>query len=113
MKVSDLTNVDGWQCISADAADGPISAGYTSDLLSDVMANAPDDSVLITIQAHLNTVAVAALADVRAIIICHARRIPDDMIAAAQREGIMLLRTEANQFDTTVKLHRLLAGEHG
>ncbi len=112
IKVSDLTNVDGWECISAGTANAPISAAYTSDLLSDVMANAPEDSVLITLQAHLNTVAVAALADVRAIIICHARPIPDDMIAAAQREGILLLRTKANQFDTTVKCYRLLTGDY-
>ena len=108
MKVRDLITVEGWECISMAAAGKAVTAGYTSDLLSDVMANAPADSVLITMQAHLNTVAVAALAEVRAIVICHARRIPDDMITAARREDILLMRTAANQFETTVKVHQLL-----
>ncbi len=108
MHASDLVKVPDWECITAEFNDGPLSAGYTSDLLSDVMAHAPAGSALITLQAHLNTVAVAALAEVRVIIICHARPIPDDMQAAARREGILLLRTPENQFDTSVKLHKLL-----
>ena len=36
-----------------------IHGGYTSDLLSDVMGNAAEGNVLITIQGHKNTVAVA------------------------------------------------------
>ncbi len=108
MQVGDLTNVEGWECISGEFQNAPLTSGYTSDLLSDVMAHAPADAALITLQAHVNTVAVAALAEVRAIIICHARPVPEDMIAAARREGILLLRTRANQFETTVALHRLL-----
>ncbi|AFG38431.1 hypothetical protein [Spirochaeta africana] len=73
-------------------------AGFTSDLLSDVMGNCPEDAVLITIQAHTNTVAVATLAGVLAIVICSSRPVPDEMIAAAREEGIALFRTERNQF---------------
>ncbi len=112
MNCRDLTEVEGWDCISEKYNDAPVRAGYTSDLLSDVIANAPEDSALITLQAHLNTVAVAGLAGVRAIIVCHGRGIPEDMIVAAQREGILLLRTAANQFETTVKLYRLLNDTH-
>ena len=43
--------------------------GYTSDLLSCVMAGAKNNYLWITLQAHLNIVAVAALLDVAAIII--------------------------------------------
>ena len=38
--------------------------GYTSDLLSCVMAGAKNNYLWITLQAHLNIVAVAALLDV-------------------------------------------------
>lgn len=90
---------------AADARDG-----YTSDLLSDVMAHAPADSVLITIQAHLNTVAVATLAGIRAILLAQGRPAPEDMRAAARREGIALLRSPENQFVLSHRLHRLLFG---
>ena len=85
-----------------------VRAVYTSDLLSDVMGNADDEAVLVTIQAHKNTVAVATLKDSPAIIICNDRAIPDDMIAAVQAEGISLFGTRDNQFTVSGKLYALL-----
>jgi len=101
MKVKDLAVALGMKIIQPAGSDEEISAGYTSDLLSDVMANAGDESALITIQAHVNTVAVAALTGVSAIIICNDRPIPDDMVTAAERENIAILQTEKNQFATS------------
>ena len=43
------------------------SSAYVGDLLSDVMGHAGDDSVLITVQNHLNTIAVCTLAGIRVI----------------------------------------------
>ena len=85
----------------------PITAAYTSDMLSDVMAHAPEDSVLITIQNHINTIAVSTLAGVRAIMICHSRPIPDDMKAVAAREGVALISTPLPQFEASVALAAL------
>ncbi len=45
------------------------TAGYTSDLLSCVMANAAHQGIWVTLQAHTNIVAVAALLDLCAVII--------------------------------------------
>jgi hypothetical protein len=45
------------------------SGGYTSDLLSCVMAGAKSNYLWITLQAHLNIVAVAALLEVAAVIV--------------------------------------------
>jgi hypothetical protein len=88
-----------------------VSAAYTSDLLSDVMGNADDEAVLITIQAHKNTVAVATLKDSPAIIICNDRPIPDDMIDAVKTEGISLFVTCENQFTVSGKLFALLKND--
>lgn len=85
-----------------------ILAGFTSDLLSDVMGNAPEDSVLITIQAHKNTIACASLAGITAVILCSNRKVPEDMIEAAKDEGIAIFITEDNQFETSYKVHGLL-----
>lgn len=82
--------------------------GYTSDLLSDVMANAEEGSVLITIQAHKNTVAVASLAGCGAIIICNDREIPEDMVAAAAAEEIPIYGCEASQYQISARVHGLL-----
>ena len=63
---------------------GDVSGGYTSDLLSDVMAHAEEGSILITIQAHKNTVAVAVLKDLAAILVCSNRPVDEDMLEAAR-----------------------------
>ena len=54
MKVSDLKTKLNYEEVCAGDSDADIRSGYTSDLLSDVMGNALDDSVLVTIQAHKN-----------------------------------------------------------
>jgi predicted transcriptional regulator len=90
--------------------DAEVTCGYTSDLLSDVMANADDGCALITIQAHLNTVAVSALAGVSAVVICGNHSISGDMEEAARREGVALLQTEHNQFTASYLVYCRLFG---
>ena len=88
--------------------DTPLTGAYTSDLLSDVMANAKDGGALITIQAHKNTVAVATLVNISCLIICNNRPLPDDMIEAAKDEGVAILLSKENQFNVSGKLWELL-----
>jgi hypothetical protein len=88
--------------------DGPLAGAYTSDLLSDVMANARDGGALITIQAHKNTVAVATLVNISAIIVCNSRPLPEDMLEAAKDEGIAVMRTRENQYTVSGRLYALL-----
>jgi serine kinase of HPr protein (carbohydrate metabolism regulator) len=88
--------------------DTELTGAYTSDLLSDVMANAREGGALITIQAHKNTVAVATLVNISVIIICNNRPLPDDMIEAARNEGIAIIRTGENQFTLSGRLYAAL-----
>jgi hypothetical protein len=101
MKISDLETIGPFRCVQGEYEDGDILSGYTSDLLSDVMGNAEEGSVLITIQAHKNTIAVSSLAGVVAIIICNNRPVPEDMAEAARAEGIAVFQTSGNQFNTS------------
>ena len=96
------------EILHEDFEDAAIAGVYTSDLLSDVMANAHDSGALITIQAHKNTVAVATLVNIAVIIICNSRPIPPDMLAAAKEEGIAVLLCKENQFTVSGKLYGLL-----
>jgi len=106
----DLESLPQTRLVEPDAGDRPIlRTAYTSDLLSDVIAHAPPDSVLITLQAHINTVAVASLAGIRAILVCHGRPLPDAMREAARRERIAIAVTELSQYDASWRLHQLLA----
>lgn len=108
MKITEIAEKLELKIIRNEDASTDITGAYTSDLLSDVMANAPDDSLLVTIQGHKNTIAVASLAGIRGIVICNDRPIPEDMIAAAQDEDIAILLTDDNQFTVSGKLFNLL-----
>ena len=69
------------------------NGGYTSDLLSCVMAGAKSNYLWITLQAHLNIVAVAALLEVAAIIITENAQPDSATIAKANEQGIVILST--------------------
>ena len=108
MKITEIASaLDAEICQSA-FNDVDTRGAYTSDLLSDVMANAKEGGALVTIQAHKNTVAVASLVNISVIIICNSRPLPPDMLEAAKDEGIAVIRVKENQFTVSGKLWGLL-----
>lgn len=108
MKTSELAAYLGARCVQNSYVDREIAGVYTSDLLSDAMANAVDDGILITIQAHKNTVAVGTLKDLAAIVICNDRPIGEDMIESAKTEGIALFVTPESQYIVSGKMYQKL-----
>jgi hypothetical protein len=87
-----------------DFSDITPTSGYVSDLLSCVMAGAQHGGIWVTLQAHVNIVAVAALLELSAVIITE-NAIPDEAtIARANQEGIILLSTNKTSFFITGQL---------
>jgi hypothetical protein len=80
------------------------AAGYASDLLSCVMANATRQGLWITLQAHTNIVAVAALLDLCAVIITEGATPDPATIAKANQEGVVLLSTPKPSYYVVGKL---------
>ena len=78
--------------------------GYTSDLLSCVMAGAKSNYIWITLQSHLNIVAVAALLEVAAVIITENAQPDAASIAKANQQGVILLSTSQATYDVNGKL---------
>jgi len=108
MKVNDIAKIEGFKTITLNEGDQEVKTAYTGDLLSDVIANVGEDSVLITVQAHKNTIAVASLSSMPAIIICNGRSCPDDMIKAAKDNDISIFATDDSQFAASVKIAKAL-----
>jgi len=104
MTIREIAAALGAEICQDEFEDRELTGAYTSDLLSDVIANATDSGALITIQAHKNTVAVAALVNVAVIIICNSRPLPPDMLEAAKNEGIAVIRVTENQFTVSGKI---------
>jgi hypothetical protein len=72
--------------------------GYASDLLSCVMAGAGKKAIWVTLQAHINIVAIAALLELSAVIISEGAAPDTETVAKAKEEGVILLGTELNTY---------------
>ena len=84
-----------------------VSGGYTSDLLSCVMAGAKKGDLWVTLQAHMNIVAVAALLDLTAIIITEGARPDQSTLLKAQEQSVVLLGSKEPSFSIVGKLWEL------
>lgn len=82
-----------------------VSGGYTGDLLSDVIANSKKDNLWITMQTHLNIVAVAGLKELTAVIIVMGREVDKDALAKANEEKIMILGTNLTAYQISGKIY--------
>ena len=83
------------------------TGGYSSDLLSCVMAGAKKGNIWITLQAHLNIVAIAALNEVAAIIITEGAQPDAASIARANEQGVILLSTQQPTYEINGRLWEL------
>ncbi|HUE98360.1 MAG TPA: DRTGG domain-containing protein [Anaerolineales bacterium] len=80
------------------------TGGYSSDLLSCVMAGAKKGHIWITLQAHLNIVAVAALNEVAAIIITENAQPDAASIARANQQSVTMLSTSQPTYEINGRL---------
>ena len=104
MTVRDLLAIKELKVAVEGDMDLPVSCGYMGDLLSVVMGYAEEESAWITIQSHVNIVAVATLRGVSAIIIAHGFEPDEDTVETAKDENITILTTPLNPFEIAKKL---------
>lgn len=102
MKVSDLEEL-GFKRITD--GDGVLKHGYICDLLSEVMTKAKADTVWITVQSHMNVIAVATITGIRAIVLCNGHEFDEEIIEKARDEKISLFTTSLNAFEAGGKLY--------
>jgi len=87
--------------------DKEVVYGYTCDLLSEVMGNAKPDTLWITVQSHVNIIAVATITGIRGIILCNGHDYNEQTINKAKEENITLFKTTDNSFTVSGKLYAL------
>lgn len=83
------------------------TGGYASDLLSCVMAGAKSGAIWITLQAHINIVAVARLLDLSAVIITEGARPDAATVEKANDQGVTLFSTSRQTFEVVGRLWEL------
>ena len=84
-----------------------VKGAYVSDMMSDVMGNAKDGFLWITIQVHLNIIAVASLKNLSGIILVNSRVPAEDTLKKAIEENIPIMTTPLSAFDLVGRLYGL------
>lgn len=95
--------------ILAAGVDQEVTSGYVSDLLSDVIANAEEGCLWITVQRHLNIVAVAQLKKLAGIVLSRGSEPEAAVLARAGQEGLFILSGNADSFTIAGKLYALIS----
>jgi len=111
MTVSDLVDRFGLQVVAGDKGlDRQVEDGYCGDLLSEIMANAAEGCVWLTIQGHQNIVAVAVLRDMAAIIVTGGQTPDDETLQKANQEGIPILLWSDSAYQLAGRLYAVGIG---
>ncbi|MGN1369255.1 MAG: AraC family transcriptional regulator [Aristaeellaceae bacterium] len=99
MQVSDFVKLSGGKVLTGDYEDREIVCGYTCDLLSHVMGKGQADMAWITVQAHMNVIAVAALLDFACVIIPEGLPVDETIINKAAQEDIIIVSCQQTAYE--------------
>ena len=99
MKVSDLiTLLDAENLTPSLSGDREVSCGYTCDLLSWVMAHGEEGMAWVTVQTHMNVIAVAVLADMACVIMPENINMEKESLQKAAEEGLVVIKSPLTAF---------------
>ena len=94
MTIKEFIELTGATLVTPEAdVSREITCGYACDLLSWVMSHGAAGMAWVTVQTHMNVVAVATLMDMAAVVAPEGIAFEADVIAKAQEEGIALLQS--------------------
>jgi len=107
MTVAQVAEALGLTPLVPPPAEATVSGAIVSDLLSYVMAHGRAGQVWVTVQGHVNVVAVAALTGLSAVVIAAGFSPEEETRERAQEEGIPLYLSEQGAFSLAGRLYEL------
>jgi len=110
MTVKELIGQTDWKVLT-EGTDDTISSAYICDLLSWVMAHAQSGTAWVTVQAHLNVVAVAALTGCACVIIPENIAVSEETITAASDKDVTIISAPCSSYGAALALSKLGIGE--
>ena len=100
MDVRELMEKLGAQAVTGEAGlDNEVQSGYSCDLLSWVMAHGGAGMAWVTVQTHMNVVAVATLHEMSCVIIPEGAQMDREVADKAAEEGIAVLLSDRPAYE--------------
>jgi len=85
--------------------DKDVLCGYTCDLLSWVMAHGQEGMAWVTVQTHLNVIAVAVLSEMACVILPESIDMEPESLEKAAAEGMCVLKTKLSGYEICGRMH--------
>ena len=95
------------QVTKLDLPSVDVQAGYVSDLLSNVMGQAGENYIWVTMQGHPNISAIGSLLSLAAIVVAGGANVEAETIEKANENMLCIFKTELSSFDIVGKLYAL------
>ena len=108
MKLSEIVQALALRVVTGEGnLDVEVTRGYCSDMLSDVIGNAAEGGLWLTIQKHQNIVAVGVMKSLAGIILVKDRQPDEATITKAQEEELPIMISSLGSFELAGKLYAL------
>ncbi len=108
MYLNEMIDNNDFNLVTSEVSlDKKIEGLYCCDLLSWVMSHAKQGNAWITVQTHINIVAVASLIEISCIIIPEGIEVDLETVERANEENIAIVKTHLNSYEIFCKLYEL------
>lgn len=109
MKIKDLLKEENFRILAGEmGVDKEIKGVYIGDLLSWVMAHLQENEAWITIQSHINVIAVGVLNDAACILLAEGASLDEDAKEKADKENLAVIETNLTAYEIAVRMNKLL-----
>lgn len=106
MKVHELLPlIEAENLTPSVSMDKDVLCGYTCDLLSWVMAHGQEGMAWVTVQTHLNVIAVAVLSEMACVILPESINMEKESLEKAAAENMCVLKTALSGYEICGRLH--------
>ena len=100
MKISKVAEIlDAKIRCCAEHADEEVCSACGSDMMSDVLAYVKDQAVLLTGLVNTQVVRTAEMMDMRCIVFVRSKQPSDEIIALAEKCGIVVMTTDRRMYE--------------
>lgn len=112
MKVSEIRDVLDAVVFNEVEEDLAVDYGYSCDLMSDVLAFAQNNDVLLTGTVNPQVIRTCQMVDIRVIVFVRDKQPAQELIEQATRAGILLMGTRHSMYNASSLLYEAgLPGE--
>lgn len=91
MQINEIAEKLGLTVLVGEDLTAEVTGGYVADLLSCVIAGAKPHDLWVTLQTHVNIIAVASLKEIAGIVVTEGAVVPDVTLEKAAQQGVAVL----------------------